>query len=70
MEYNLDSLIGKLGINGVDKLFTEYIMLLMAKGNLLNKVLDYVNEHGSINREELEKLLAGDLDDEGESFYT
>ncbi len=70
MEYSLDSLIEKLGTNKMDKLFTEYIMLLLARGNLLDKIVDYVNKNGSISSEELDKLQSGDVDGESESFYT
>jgi len=70
MKHGLDSLIETFGTNGVDKLFTEYMMLLVARSTLLDKIVAYVHENDSIDRKELEKLLAGDRDGEEESFYT
>lgn len=45
-------------------------MMLVAKSNVADKIIGYVNEHGTVSKKELEKLLVGDVDDEGESFYT
>ena len=67
---NLGSLTEELGTDGVNKIFTEYMMSLVAKSNLLDKVIDYVTKNNFIDKLELERLLAGDTDDEGANFYT
>ncbi len=70
MDYNLDLLVEKLGKDTVDRLFAEYAMMLVAKGNMFDRITDYVNEKGSVDSKELERLIAGDSNGKNESFHT
>lgn len=70
MKSSLGSLVEKLGADNVNKLLIEYLMLLTAKCDRLDKIVEYVNENGSINTGTLNEILRGDLNGERESFYT
>ncbi len=70
MKSSLGSLVEKLGADNVNKLLIEYLMLLTAKCDRLDKIVEYVNENGSINTGTLNEILRGGLNGERESFYT
>lgn len=70
MKSSLGSLVEKLGTDDVNKLLIEYLMLLTAKSSRLDKIVEYVNENGSINTDTLNEMLGGDLSGEVENFHT